>query len=301
MADYTIGSFNTQNLNYQGNKDYRMFAKIIDTENFDIIAMQETINEGAIYKIKRYLRASYNWDYKWGQEFGRSDFSDDNKDPPNTRRNTAKGFTFLWNTRRFQLTNDNSPQFMSVRGTNIIRNPFIGRFIPVNGPFCEIRLMNIHLCNPNNIKDVKINEYRLVSELYKSFYSDRRPANNRAAYTLVLGDYNIPLGFCHECEKAFNLFTTTFLGGFDEKTTLITTETYQEETNNGKNPLIPANNYFANDYDHCSYNFKYFKERTINVRVSRINSVEKYCENDLPLHRKTISDHVPIKIELTLR
>jgi exonuclease III len=277
-------------------KDFRKIARIIEDEKFDIVALQETIAEIAIKQIKRYL-PEY-WKHDWNQESGRSDSPDDD-DGQTQPKNAAKGFTFLWNSRRFQeCSRDNRAQFEPVRGY-IVRRPFVGRFVPVNGPFCEIRLINIHLCNPNNCKSVRLGEYASVIDLYKKIYSDRKYGNNRAAYTLILGDYNIPLKYCHECEKNHVSPVRTFLGGDDypdEKTTLIKSDTYQKAIDQGIQPFI-----FVNDFDHCSYNEKFFKERNIKIAVKRINSVELYSENDVIKHRKTISDHVPIKIELNLR
>jgi len=296
MADYTIGSFNTLSLNYRRdneiNKDFFKFAQIIEEENFDIVALQETLNKQSIEFIIRHLSYPDKWKYYWDQEAERLV-----KDGENNQltKNQAKGFTFLWNTKRFEESSkDKLPQFEPVRG-DIVRRPLVGRFIPVNGPFCEIRLINIHLCNPNEKKDKKLNEFKLISELHQRLYS-KRYGNNRVAYTIVLGDYNIPLLYCHECETINQLSTTTFLGGENEKTTLISKEKYQEAIDNGEIPFI-----FASDYDHFSYNLNYFENHNIIVNMNRINTVEKYCSNDLIEHRKTLSDHVPIKIELTLR
>ncbi|MFP3090459.1 hypothetical protein LQZ21_09055 [Treponema sp. TIM-1] len=300
MADYIIGSFNTQNLNLRSDsaqkKDFEKIAEIIEKEKFDIVALQETITEIAINQIERHL-PNY-WIHDFNQENGRPDISDDDEDQIKSK-NSAKGFTFLWNSRRFEeCSKDNRAQFEPVKG-HIVRRPFVGRFAPINGPFCEIRLINIHLCNPNNFKDMKLQEYAAVADLYDRIYSDRKYGNNRAAYTLILGDYNIPLRYCLECEEMHNLSIKAFLGGDDrpnEKTTLITQDTYQKAIDQGIQPFI-----FANDFDHCSYNESYFQDRNIKIEVKRINSVEVYCENDFIVHRKSISDHVPIKIELSLR
>ena len=147
-----------------------------------------------------------------------------------------------------------------------------------------------------------MNEYLLVSKLYDNIYSDRKYGNNRSAYTFILGDYNIPLEFCHECELIYNLSTKTFLGGKlfpNERTTLIKKESYLKAIENNETPDI-----FASDYDHCSYNIDHFIRRDVFVKVTRVNSVEKYCSNEehpLIKHIEKLSDHVPIKIEITLR
>jgi hypothetical protein len=287
--------------------------------------LQETIDEEAIKQIKNYL--SGPWKYDWNKEHGRPDISDDDDDRARPM-NAVKGLAFLWNSRRFQeYPPNNHAQFPPVRG-HMVRRPFVGCFSPVYGPFCEIRLINIHLCNPNNSKPVKLGEYASVMALYENIYSDCKEKNNRAAYTLILGDYNIPLKYCHKYEEGRESPVKTFLGGDncpdektmliraymyqnaadqgirpcvfvncpDEKTTLIKADTYQKAIDRGIRPCI-----FANDFDHCSYNEKFFEDRNIKIAVKRINSVEIYSGNDVINHRKTISDHVPIKIELSLR
>ena len=138
LTDFTIGSFNTLNLNLISNneqkKDFQKLASIIITENFDIIALQETVAEIAIKQLMRYL--PHNWSYCWGQEPSRSS---------DGKKNSAKGFTFIWNTSRFnESSKDSRPQFEPVKGT-IVRRPYLGRFIPVNGPFIEIRLIRVCL------------------------------------------------------------------------------------------------------------------------------------------------------------
>ena len=62
----------------------------------------------------------------------------------------------------------------------------------------------------------------------------------------------------------------------------------------------PDNNkIFSNNYDHFTYDIKRFSNVT--VSCNRVNTVEKYCENNQELHIKDISDHVPIKMDLTIR
>ena len=55
MRDYIVGSFNIQHLN--NTKDFKMLAKIIKEENFDIVAIQEVRRKDSIDDIVRELNS----------------------------------------------------------------------------------------------------------------------------------------------------------------------------------------------------------------------------------------------------
>ena len=97
------------------------------------------------------------------------------------------------------------------------------------------------------------------------------------SYTIMLGDYNLTTEFCNQ-QNIENQNIETFQ---DQLTTL--SSKYDE---------------FSNNYDHFTYDTHSFS--SINAQVYRINSVEKYCDNDYEKHRKEVSDHVPIVIEISL-
>ena len=40
---------------------------------------------------------------------------------------------------------------------------------------------------------------------------------------------------------------------------------------------------------------------SVSAVSSRINTVKDYCNDDYELHRKTVSDHVPIALKLNLK
>jgi ribosomal protein L29 len=56
---------------------------------------------------------------------------------------------------------------------------------------------------------------------------------------------------------------------------------------------------FANNYDHFSYDTNRFSGTR--KRISRVNTVEKYCNNDPQEHIKKVSDHTPIKMSLNIK
>jgi hypothetical protein len=320
MADFTFGSFNALKLNYaaagENKKDFLKLAEIIRDENFDVIAFQETPSDMATKQILFSLGS--DWDRRW------------NSDIHSPSPAMTEGFSFFWNKRRFELLDNNDPLFQAVRG-NIDRKPFVGRFRPVNGPFCEFRFIDVHLCNPGNPKEKKYNEYSAVSNLYERVYGNKKESQNRSVYTFILGDYNLTLKQAKQCERERNLFVNAYLGynafplftgdydvyepakecGFNHNcsdlcpynslTTLIMPNTLENAKYNEKVCL------FSNDYDHCSYNTQFFEDRDIAINVERVNTLTKYCKESnssvekLKQHRNTISDHVPIKISVSLR
>lgn len=50
---------------------------------------------------------------------------------------------------------------------------------------------------------------------------------------------------------------------------------------------------FSNNYDHFSFDELRFEGMQLPV-CTRIDTVRKYCNDDFELHRKDISDHIPI-------
>ena len=61
---------------------------------------------------------------------------------------------------------------------------------------------------------------------------------------------------------------------------------------------IPNMSFYSRNYDHFGYDenlkVKY------KLKASRVDALYKYYNNDLEAYRKRISDHVPIKLEITL-
>jgi endonuclease/exonuclease/phosphatase family metal-dependent hydrolase len=136
----------------------------------------------------------------------------------------------------------------------------------------------VHLCSPAEDKAARLKEYNLVAEEVHTRINKKRYGDNRPAYTIVLGDYNMPFAWCHEYERS-------------AENQVIFTEQEEETT-------LSREDSFANNYDHFSYDMIRFAD--IELRIERVNAVEKYYKNDFANYRKQISDHVPIKMELEL-
>lgn len=221
---YKIGSFNICKFKFLEKKDAEKIAAVI--RNFDIVALQEVFNTTGFNTgknpaledlIKNYLTG---WDYAWERPTGRRTYE--------LGEQAAEGFAFLWNTKKFQLpvvTLDNGEKrtFMprivkqyrldkSEKQTDILRNPYFGRFQPTDGSFMEIRLINIHITfnkskmhSENNIVAdlgsvrLRKNEFNVITKsIYPSVQNKvyggiRDSGANRAPYTIILGDYNLNL------------------------------------------------------------------------------------------------------------
>ena len=267
---YIIGAFNTHEFSGVGKHDIGVLADIILTERFDIVALQEVMSPVALDLLKRRLPG---WEGCHGK--------------PGNGRSGDFGLGFLWNTRRIrECSKDSQPVIFSQYKSNIRmrRNPLYGRFTPSGlpgGAFFEIRLVDVHLhwgseANPVDIYQ-RTEEFRLITNEIHDYINTHRYGDNMPAYTIILGDYNLLCFWCRQNTKPNQAVITKQ----EEKTTLSSNK-----------------DDFANDYDHFSYDENRITEK--NARIERVNSVQKYCQNDFKKHREKVSDHVPIKLELIL-
>lgn len=265
---YIIGSLNTHHFTGIGKHDISKIADIILSERFDVVALQEVRRREAIELLKRRLPG-------WNGEHGED-------------RANGLGFGFLWNTKRVrECSRDGAPEIISAyhSSTQMRRNPFYGRFTPnglIGGAFFEIRLINVHIHHggSNSLQNIdqRMAEFRTVSNDIYRYLSTHRYGNNMPAYTIVLGDYNLCSWQCQQ-EETLNIGTA---------------KTFQEE----KTTLKRSEDGFCNDYDHFGYDENRFIGT--NIFYEKVDTVSKYMNNDFQLHMEKVSDHVPIKMEITL-
>lgn len=265
--NYRIGSFNCLNFGLGYNKNVQVFADIIYEENLDVIALQEIKRPEAVEMILKRLPNYWK---------GCHDSYGENASP--------NDYAYIWNTRRLrECSKDESPEvFSNVKCDNLIRKPYYGRFSPAGlpgGAFFEFRLIDTHLYYGSS-KTIdtsrRIDEFLTLANEVFTRINKKRYGNNMPSYTIMLGDYNMTLAWC-ERQNIENQNIQTFQ---HELTTLSSKE-----------------NSFSSNYDHFTYDTVSFS--SISAKVSRINSVEKYCGNDYEKHRKEISDHVPIVIQIS--
>ncbi|MCB2286604.1 hypothetical protein LGK99_05735 [Clostridium algidicarnis] len=265
---YRIGSFNCLKFSHISDKDTKIFSRIIYEENLDVIALQEVTNKEAVELILKGL-PSYWTGYH--DSYGNSSAPND--------------YAYIWNTRRLtECSKDESPEvFTHVKSNNLARKPYYGRFTPaglIGGAFFEFRLINTHMHYGSSYAvdtDKRKEEYRVLTNEVYTRINKKRYGNNMPSYTILLGDYNMTYEWCAR-ENIENQNIETFQ--------------YKETT------LKSKEDGFSKNYDHFTYDTVSFSG--INAEVFRINSVEKYCGNDYAKHRKEVSDHVPIVIEINL-
>jgi hypothetical protein len=277
---YIIGSFNTHNFGIK-NHDINLIAEIIVSENFDIIALQEVISPKSFELLMQ--RLPPGWDgccSKHGnnnQGFG----------------SYTQGFGYLWKTKRVRVCDQ--PIIFSKytdifsKDRRMIRDPYYSRFTPsgtLGGAFFEIRLINIHLkanYDKSTDKPRTVAEYKKVTGEILGC-CDKRYGDNMPAYTIILGDHNL---LCVECNTINQQTANGIVTKQEEKTWICSDDPSKREVAR-----------YYSDLDHFSYEEARFDGTTI--KIERVDSVSKYCSNDFKKHRESVSDHVPIKLELIL-
>lgn len=314
-----IGSFNCLNLGRLASSEkIELIAKIIKREKYDVIALQE-VKLGGIDAILYKLNFGKN-----GKWCGRED-------------NEINDYAFIWNSERVKLPQTKLPngeirtfyphvykqygRDPELGRINLARPPFYGRFqTNFSGlPKIEIRLINTHIrfskgkdgkelapsasemaLRKFEFKALTQNiYYRISDKIYGRTDGESTPLT---AYTILLGDYNLNLNesqaggsylgeletVCIDCNRdpSRNKVIVT-------KQSELTTLKKQTESNEESAEI------FANNYDHFTYDEKRFDGTQ--TSIARINSVEKYCDNNAETHLKTISDHIPIKMKLSIK
>lgn len=153
---YKIGSFNIENLGLgaldtkkdeRKDRDLKKIAEIIRKENFDIVAFQEIKSDGkAFWSIGTSTKQGILYELGRNWEFWPSKNE-------NVTGNTE--FAFVWRKDRVVLSDGYNPCLVEYRkkgdSIELIRNPIIARFTPVNLPKMEIRLIDVHLFFGNNM------------------------------------------------------------------------------------------------------------------------------------------------------
>ena len=291
---YIIGSFNLQNLSentaVKRSKDFKEIARIIRKEKFDIIALQEVLSEMAIEQLVQSLGRN-----KWESVFLQ----------PESYGGKSEGYAYIWNKNRIKLVeDDNNPMIYNkhrtvhqfgTRGQGLVRPPLVARFEPAERatPFIEFRLINTHITfgksknytGDLDDKELRRKEYEILTQDVYRLISTKGYGNNRTSFTILLGDYNLCLTSngpkIDSTVKVSLAYNKSLVTVQDKKTTL-------------KMKNEAGDEYFANDYDHFTFDECYL-EKTF-IKYDRVNAVEHFHNNDIELYRTKISDHVPIKL-----
>ena len=310
--NYRIGSFNVCKLNYaarnpelgedtSSRKDYDTLGLII-RENFHIVALQEVLNESVLYRLFPPLSG---WKYSWAQ--ANNKFS-----------NTDEGYAFAWDTKYITIAKkpriwDQYRQDVILGNIGLYRHPYYGRFIPTGlfgNPFCEIRLINTHIrFQPQHIPPafsgsqvaLRQREFRVLTENILNNLASKQYGDHRPAYTFLMGDYNlnlrVPGNNSPYVDASFVLVENsgrrkTFVTVQEKKTTI-----GEVKGQNGE----PDSYRFSSNYDHFTYIENYIDAMCASVETDAIDTVQLYRNGDFDKHRRELSDHIPIMLELNLR
>ena len=309
---YRIGSFNLKNLGQtamgkEHPRDLAKIAEIIRTEDFDVVALQEVLSEGKALSLEQdsvkrsilYELGTSEWDFAWAH-------AESETDP------RSEGYAFLWKKTRFrlpvaQLENGTKrtfyPRICRLRRDLMTRKPYYARFVARGGPYFEIRLLCVH----THFTD-KVQRRQELDNLLKEVYpqvEDRVYYKGRPSYTIILGDYNAELRRLFINTSGFyvaDIETADRWGGKkiktvqDEKTTL---KRRFDNDDQDADASAYAGEGYANNYDHFSYDFDRFS--SVQIDVKRIDAVATYCGGNFETYFKTVSDHVPIVMEMSLK
>ncbi len=322
--EYKIASFNLKNFskNVELKRDMDKIAKIITSNGFDIVALQEVLSEGNAVES---LLNKHRFGGEWDKRVSDIDYDSDPR---------GEQFVYIWNTKRVRLVETDvnpkgrkkytrvyEPRIINCKEhrnevaadpNKFVRPPYYARFEPVHGGQFEFRIINVHLHFGNNTKteiDKRKAEYMaLTQEVFPAISTNRKYGNNKQAITIALGDYNLNIDFPHRDDIAKKRINkNTYLDEIIhvdgqairtlqyELTTLKSKET--DEPSEDDNP----NRGYSQNYDHVTIDEQYLKDRDIYYRCKKIDAVRKTYkdpENDFELYRKEISDHVPVVITI---
>lgn len=311
---YKIGSFNCLNFGSGRCEKAHLIAKIIAEEKFDIVALQEVKNYGA---LKLLLSALKNYGKHWDgacDEWGSADYA------------------FVWNTKRVQLIhvkNKNgervvSPHTVTAKGASkvLARAPYCARFEPASKgvPKFEIRIINTHIRYGRQKNDdgllerglvaLRQAEYAMLTQTIYPTVAGKSIINNIPStrfcpiYTIMIGDYNLN----KRSSKAMSPYLQDCYNyGFGERKKVIVTEqdeltTLKSILNNSaqdENQNTSQGCVYANNYDHITYDSIRFSD--VVEGYGSVDVIRKHFNNDVSYYRNNVSDHIPIFFSLDLK
>lgn len=334
---YRIGSFNLNNIGigaFTNNRNLEKIANIILGEQLDVVALQEVLTEGKIFtkddlpssitksNIISYLGGPERWGFEWA-------FSGDESI-------RHEGYAFLWNKNRLRLSSAQvtrngttfervyTPRMIHTNGKEMRRQPYFARFTPQGmpgGSSFEIRLLCVHTFFGDDNSDdrtVRQNEINtLLTDIYPQV-ADWNFQNALPKYTVLLGDYNAELvtddnRLAVEERNAYRrrekikipaVIATDGQGDVYSDRYGVTIKTVQDQLTTLKKKDDPDSDTFlergyASNYDHFSYDESAIGH-VIKNKPRRVDAVRKYCGDDFEEYFKTISDHIPIIMELQI-
>lgn len=337
---YRFGSFNLRNiglaaLSLGNDRDLRKIAEIIIKEKLDVVAFQEVlsggkaINSSAVegnMKKSLLMELGTSWAFEWAL----TDVDMLGGEGIHDRR--GEGYGFAWNTNRLRLPTSIGADYKKrVFSPRVVKNarvkkdlkrvPFYARFTPdgcPGGTNVEFRLICIHTVYGSDTSDGHEERRKELHTILEEVYpqvEDKVYGCNMPSYTIVLGDYNVELWRAYK--ESWKRNPPAYLipgdssdevcaerwGGRVIKTfqdQLTTLKAKDDDSPDGNESDADSERGYSHDYDHASFNAKRYEQHGIKYSVRRIDAVRDYCADDFKLYRKTVSDHIPIVVELEL-
>lgn len=314
---FKIGSFNMLNWGFSSKKDFEKIAEIIIEEKLDVVALQEILSEGkGILRMQEELQQCvkynlYDWDSRW-------DYPRESTDPDKTSKDRrGEGYAYLWNKKRFKLVEYSKMGKIRIFDPRIInslsndvnvdcsffaRTPYYIRLQPIYGGFFELRLVNVHIHygdkSKSEIEKRKIEFDTIVRHIYPEI-SQHRYGQNRVAYTIAMGDYNLNI-FSPLVQEKKACLSEVFTYSDGKKTAQILTVQEQLTTlKNIEGENDPDNGTpYANNYDHFTYSPELSPFNSVSYEA--IDAVNKYFGGDYSYYKKNISDHLPIVMSVDI-
>lgn len=303
--EYRIGSFNMERFGVNAKKDLSKIAEIIVEEDLDIVALQEIFSEGK--GVERLLselvkHELYGWEICIAKPHETKDFE-----------SRGETYAYLWNKRKFKLVEYSKlgdrrifdPRIVSRNDAGIdctvfARAPYYIRLQPLYGGFFEFRLINIHIFyGDRTLTSIarRQAEFKILTEQIYPSISTKAYGQNRKAYTIAMGDYNLNIFTPNISTEARNCYLSTvhtFQDGQQDIHVLTVQDqlTTLKSENSNTDSIGNIEKGYANNYDHFTYSPEWSPFANVSFRT--VDAVEKYCGGDFSYYRQNISDHLPI-------
>jgi hypothetical protein len=324
-----VASFNVKNLSQkcldetsQKSRNLKEIAKLV--RDCDIVVLQEVLDREVVASISQTMNSApllkqfgHNWRGVWVNTQANSVYFPYEVD---TRH---EGYAFLWDTRKVEPVkdvngNDILPKTYShykagSESNKMLRYPGYGRFILRNRirPI-EIRVITTHIAfnKPTTKEDFEIpdkkeidnrrREFDILSGwIYKNIDDYHKEPVKNAVYTIIVGDYNLSLrqiGIDVKIDQTVTCYDrygnrTYAVTNYDDAFGVNVMKTVQSEPTTINRDCTD----YANNYDHCTYNYKIDQAIRNCYRKPVLNGK---TPEEIKEYHDTVSDHVPIVVDI---
>ncbi|XGA81513.1 helix-hairpin-helix domain-containing protein [Halomonas sp. CH40] len=167
-SDIVVGSWNVRNLGWDNGKSFEHVAHV--AQHFDLLAIQEVMNEEAIHKLERALEASSEeeWSSMASHALGESSY--------------REHYAFMWRDSTVEYA-DGAVVFIDNRDA-FAREPYSARFRSLESG-TTFALANVHVTYGDSISD-RLPEIDALAD-YWQWMSEVYPDTPR----LLAGDFNL--------------------------------------------------------------------------------------------------------------